>query len=816
MTALRTAIDERDLLHRGVLVLAVSALAGLLLAGVMLPLIGGVGLVARAGADSFNKLPAELEEPPLPVRSRILAADGTLLAEIYLNENRVEVPISQVPDVAQRAILAIEDDRFYSHGGIDLKGFFRAFVRNTQAGEVQQGGSTITQQYVKNVLIESAPDVESRKKATERSAARKLREARYAMALEKRYSKRQILEKYLNIAYFGQGVYGIGTAAQHFFGKPVQQLTLEESALLAGMVKNPRLYDPEKNPKTSLARRDLVLRRMAEVGFASRTEVRVATAKPMTLKITKVSDTDRSIAPFFYEYMRDKILDDTSGRYGDSPEARARLLFQGGLTIRTTLDPKMQRAAQAAIATTLNAPTDPGAAVVIVKPGTGEIKAMAVQNRITGSKKVNLATGGSTGRQGGSTFKVFTLAAAIKKGLPLGYRIYSPACYRSRIFANPGSGCYRNADVLETGLFDIPKGTWDSVNTFYVQLQERVGTLAVADMARDLGIGMDSGGLPWPGQPAIAANQGSLTLGAEEVSPLDMANAYATIAARGVRCEPTPILSVADAKGVEIAKLDTAESCQRSSLTPEQADTVSAVLQGVITHGTGRAAAIGRPAAGKTGTTQNFGDAWFVGYTPDLATASWIGDPRGNTYQLRNLHGFRNVYGGTLPAIIWQKAMFAAHVGLPARRFPPAPASAYIGVPVTVPNVTGLSVEEARAAMLQAGLTPVVDPIVRAAFPVPAGAIAASNPPAGARAYAGSAVFLYVSNGQLAPSPTPTPTPTVTPSRTPSPTPTVRPTTPPPSPTPKPTPSCHGNKCSPSPTASPAPPTSEPQPVSRR
>ena len=235
--------------RRGFLVLAVCLVTGLLFAGLAFPIVGAMGYVAKESAESFENLPAELIEPPLPQSSRILAADGSTLAVVYFNENRVMVPLSKVPKVMRDAILAIEDDRFYEHGGIDLKGMARAIVRNSQAGEVQQGASTITQQYVKNVLIETASEGGTKSAVAERSAARKIREARLALKLEQRYTKDQILEKYLNIAYFGNGVYGVGTAARHYFGVTVEKLSLPQAALLAGLVKNPRAYDPVANPR---------------------------------------------------------------------------------------------------------------------------------------------------------------------------------------------------------------------------------------------------------------------------------------------------------------------------------------------------------------------------------------------------------------------------------------------------------------------------------------------------------------------------------------------------------------------------------------
>ena len=788
------------------LVIAISVLAGLLMAGLAFPVVGGFGMLARAGADSFGKLPAELREEPLPMRSKILAADGSTLADIYLNENRVIVPIHQIPDDLVYSILAVEDARFYEHGGVDVRGLLRAFVRNRQAGEVTQGGSTITQQYVKNVLVENASDERDArkakadvKKATERSTSRKIREARYAIALERRYTKRQILEKYLNIAYFGDGVYGVGTAAQHYFRKPVQRLTLDEAALLAGMVKNPQLYNPAENPRTSRARRDLVLRRAAETGFIEEARVAKALKKPLPKirpqKLTGIEDN--KLAPAFLHYVRDYFLNDD--RFGETKEERTARLFQGGLVVQTTLDPKLQAVAQATLAKTLPLRSDPAAAAVVVKPGTGEVKAMAMVNHDPETAKVNLATGGSSGFQPGSTFKTFTLAAAVEQGIPLSLKINSPARYRAdpAVCDNPPDGYFRNAGDSEAGNFDMPTATWMSVNTYYLQLQEKVGIRNVAGMARRLG-------LPIPEN--VGSRECSLTLGAREVSPLDMAAAYATFASGGTYCKPMPITAI-QAPGEEKQVFE--PEC-RQVMERDTANTVTAVLRGVIDgkhpHRTGRAASIGRPAAGKTGTTNGPMAAWFDGYTPDFATAVWMGHPtRPSQNLLRNVHGVRVVYGGTFPAAMWREIMLAAHTGLPPRDFERPPASAFFGERVALPDLRGLSPEEARTLLTELGLTLVVDPKPVPAGPtVPAGMIGGQRPGVGASVSKGSTVVVFLSDG-TAPTASPTPTPRPTPSATPRPS-----TSPTPSPTPSPGPSCNGKpgKCpspTPSPSASPSP-----------
>jgi len=782
-------------LHRGALVLLISVLAGLLVAGMAFPFVGGLGLLARGGANSFDELPAELVEEKLPTRTKILAADGSLLADIYLNENRILAPISQMPDHLLYAIVAIEDSRFYEHGGVDLRGLLRALVRNSQAGTVTQGGSTITQQYVKNVLIVGADDKEGKKAAAERSTQRKIQEARYAIALERVYTKRQILEKYLNISYFGNGVYGVGTAAQYYFHKRVHALTMDEAALLAGLVQNPEGYNPVKNPRGAKVRRDLVLRRMADVGFVKRELVTAAMTKPIPKIVPQQLQgiEDNPVAPAFLDYVRTYFLSDP--RFGDSQGARATKLFQGGLTIRTTLDPKLQAVAQKALKDTLPLGKDPASAAVVVKPGTGHVVTMAVLNHEP-SVKVNLATRRSSA-QPGSTFKMFTLAAAVEAGLPLRLRINSPARYKPdpKVCDAPKSGAFGNAGDSEAGNFDLPTATHLSVNTYYVQLQNRVGIDKVAGMARRMGIPL----------PEIGRRECALTLGTREVAPLDMAAAYATLAAQGSYCKPTPIVAV-NAPGA--APIVIEPDCHQV-LEPAVANTVTSVLRGVIDgphpHRTGKGATIGRPAAGKTGTTNGPSAAWFDGYTPDFAAAVWMGyADRPATHPLLNIHGRKIVYGGGFPASMWRTIMLAAHEGLPPTDFVTPPASSVLGTQIAVPDLRGMTVENAEAVLAELGLTYVIDSRPVHAGPIPAGLIGAQRPGAGSMVYKGTPIVLFLSDGQLPPppSPTPTPTPTPTASSSPSATPTASPT-PTPSPTPKP---CNGNKCpSPSPSPTPAP-----------
>ncbi|HVE62359.1 MAG TPA: transglycosylase domain-containing protein [Mycobacteriales bacterium] len=669
------------LVHRLTLVVVVCLVMGVLLAGAVFPFVGSVGVALGSGAKSFSELPQELIEPPLPQRSRILAADGSVLAAVYFNEDRVTVPLERIPSHVQSAIVSVEDERFREHRGVDLRGLTRAFITNQQAGGVQQGGSTITQQYVKNVLITSARDAQSRRRATERSVPRKLREARYAMALEDRYTKDEILERYLNIAYFGQGVYGVGTAAQRYFSKPIERVNVMEGALLAGLVQAPERYDPIVAPTAARDRRDIVLASMERTGALAPRDAAWARRQPLRLKPSKVSGIEDSpLAGPFLDLVRTAVIGGADPQvraiFGETAAAREQALFQGGLTVRTTLDPKVQRTALETLRDTLGDADDPASAVVVVEPGTGRVKAMASLNHERLTQKVNLPIGGTSGFQAGSTFKAYVLAAAIEQGIATTTRFYAPTRYRSKIYTNTVDGVTEpyevgNAGDSESGTFDLVTGTAHSVNTFYLQLQEKTGFKRPAEIARKAGLTR----FPLKVLP-------SFTLGATEVSPLDLASSYATFAAHGMACVPQVITSVQHADGTTAGTV--APTCERA-LDAAVADTVTSVLQEVITDGTGGAADFGRPLAGKTGTTNGPSAAWFVGYTPQLASAVWVGHPTNPIERvLRDVHGVPIVYGGTFPARIFRAVMSSAHERLPVALFDlasPPPTSKLVGGP---------------------------------------------------------------------------------------------------------------------------------------
>jgi len=751
--------SDSGFITRLVLFVVVSVLSGVLVAGLALPVLGSAGIVARKSADGFEDLPAELEIPPLAERSRILASDGSLIANFY-NENRVSVPLTHVSPLMRQAVVAIEDSRFYKHGGIDLRGTVRAFVNN-QSGEDTQGGSTLTQQYVKQVLLERAQNLQDKteraaaiKAATEQSYSRKLRELRYAVALEEKYSKEQILERYLNIAYFGSGAYGVEAASKLYFSKSASALTLPEAALLAGIVQQPSAYDPIRNPDAALTRRNIVLARMAEVGLASSADVAAATATKIGLKVQKnrSNGCNESKVPFFCDFVLKTILNDPT--FGATRADRTRLLLRGGLTITTTIDRKVQSAAQGALKNYVHPRDKVASAVVSVEPHTGFIKAMAVSRGYGDGKgeiKFNPATdrayGGSAGFQAGSTFKVFVAAAALEKGFPFNYPIQSP--YRKDI--GPVETCAgldyakwdpTNESSSENGTYTLQTGIADSVNTYFAQLEEKVGVCRPAQIARALGVRRADG--------KVLQQVKSFTLGVNEVSPLSMAEAYATFAARGEHCNAVAISGVVDSAG---KNLPVPKAKCSQVLEQKVADGMNQLLQGVMHFGTGARVALSRPSAGKTGTTDSRISVWFIGYTPELATAVWAGNPSppAGGYPLvnRQIGGrfYGNICGGCLPGPIWRQTMTDALEGTPPSTFTSAPSDVVNGAPKPVPNTTGMSVKTAKATLSAAGFVPIV-----AKHPVfvdgaPAGTVGYTAPGGGGTAYQGQTITIFVSAG---------------------------------------------------------------------
>lgn len=678
----------------GLFVLA-SITAGAVAAGALLPVAAVTGVAATAAVGGFESLSEQIATPEPPQSTVLLAADGTPFARLFY-QDRVAVPLRSVSPVMRQAIVAIEDVRFYDHGGVDLRGTTRAIIQNFFGDGPIQGGSTITQQYVKNVLVESAATPEEAAAARERSVARKLREMRLALALENRLSKDEILERYLNIAYFGSGAYGIETAARRYFSVSAAELDLVQSATLAGIVQSPGVWDPLRNPTLSTQRRNLVLSRMVAAGFVSRAEADAASAVPVESILNPSPNNNgcvTSAAPFFCDYVLQVIR--TDPLFGPTLEAREQLLRGGGLVIRTTLDLTAQAAADAAVRKYIP-PKDPSrkaAAITMVRPGTGEIVAMA-QNRdwgTTGPGKtaLNYNVGrqfnGIYGAQAGSTFKVFTLAAALEQGMSPYEFIDSPSRKVFTQFVNCDTGAafepYPVRNSTRSGAFNMFQATAFSVNTYFVELEMRTGLCDPVRVARDLGLEHGDGS-PLESVP-------SFTLGVAPVTTLGMAEAYATFAARGTHCESIAILSITDRRGNPLESRG--RQCTRV-LSREVADGVTVMLRGVIDGNiagrTGARMTLGRDAAGKTGTTNENAAVWFVGYTPDLAAAVWVGDPRGGqAFPLKDLtiNGtyYPQVFGSTMPGPIWQESMLGALQGTPPTPFTLSRALVFRPTPTT-------------------------------------------------------------------------------------------------------------------------------------
>ncbi|MGW0313543.1 transglycosylase domain-containing protein [Streptomyces flavidovirens] len=659
--------------------LGVAALSGAVLAGIALPAAGALGLAAKGTVEGFDEIPANLKTPPLSQRTTILDAQNDPIATVY-SRDRTVVDLKDISPYMQKAIVAIEDARFYEHGAIDLKGILRAANRNAQTGGVTQGASTLTQQYVKNVFVEEAGDDPTKvAQATQQTLGRKVRELKYAIQVEEELGKKKILENYLNITFFGQQAYGIESASKRYFSKSAKDLKLEEAALLAGIVQSPSRYDPVNDAEEATKRRNTVLQRMADVRDVSQAEANRAKATPIKLNVSRPKNgciTAVTGAGFFCDYVREVFLSDPV--FGKTKEERAKVWNRGGLKIRTTLDPQAQESVQASIKDHVYQSDKVATAVTLVEPGTGKVLAMG-QSRPYGFKSdettINFSAdkkmGGSAyGFPTGSTFKPFVAAAAIEQGIPA-TKTYSapydmpypsPVQTCGKPWVNMGD-TVENENEQEVGPYAMKEAMAKSVNTYFVQMISDIGICPVTTMASKLGV-IQADGQKLKEVPAIS-------LGTEGMSPLTMANAYATFANRGTYCSPVFIESVTTAQG---KSLPVPKSTCSRAMSERTADTINTLLKGVVDSGTGqRAGLTSRDNAGKTGTTDGRHNAWFVGYTPNLAGAVWVGAAGAKQIPMVDItiggvyHD--KVFGGEVPGPIWKDAMSGALDGKPAPGF---------------------------------------------------------------------------------------------------------------------------------------------------
>ncbi|MBB5872153.1 membrane peptidoglycan carboxypeptidase [Allocatelliglobosispora scoriae] len=662
--------------------LRAGLISGVVVAAVTYPLAAVGGLGVKAGVDYYQSLPSDLNIVPPSQTTYVYANDGKTLMTMFYEEHRKYTPMPEISENIVNAIVASEDARFYEHNGVDTKGIVRAFVANHSAGEVSQGASTLTMQYVRASLRDSAQTPAEVMQATEQTSARKLREMRMAIALEKQISKRDILERYLNVAYFGHRAYGIFAASQIFFSKLPKDLTVTEAATLAGLVKAPSAYDPAaSDPRAATERRNYVIDKMKELGYITAADADKAKVLPIKLKIT-VPPNDCISVPkaynswgFFCDYLKSWWASQPA--FGNSAAEREDKLRRGGYRIVTSLDPRIQKIAQRNVNNQVSAYSSFGHGIVLVQPGTGMVKAMGVnrvysldqknngehsdparQGKIRGNypNTVNPLLGGGDlpGYQAGSTFKLFTAVAALSAGYPLSTSFYSPQRLTSQYWTGwddpkscaGGHWCPSNASGAMTGTQNMWSGFGKSVNTYFVQLEQKVGADQVVKMAENLGLRWRSDVDQMMAKYPRSKEWGAFTLGVSDVSPLEMANAYATMAADGKYCETIPVQSITTPEGkaamwtppggapVEIAK----PRC-RQAVSVQVARGFTDIARCVTGYGAAKGGCgswstapsmyswTERPIAGKTGTTDDTRAAWFVGYTPELAAASFMSDP---------------------------------------------------------------------------------------------------------------------------------------------------------------------------------------------
>ncbi|MBV8079679.1 MAG: transglycosylase domain-containing protein [Actinobacteria bacterium] len=613
---------------------ATLGLVAVVIAGLAAAATVGTGAALSAGCSLSSLKPVQIGE-----NSFLYAADGSLLGSIPAERNREPIALAQMGRWLPMATVAVEDRRFYSHGGVDYVGIARALWRDVSAGKVVQGGSTIAQQLVRNLYV-----------GQERTLQRKLKEACLAIKLSERWSKQKILEDYLNTVYYGDHAYGAEAAAQTFFSKDAGELDLRQAALIAGLPQAPSVYDPLHDPRAALARRDEVLQTMLADGAITRAQYRWAISS-RDLHLVPGSIYTRIREPYFFSY----VISQLENVYG------ANTVRDGGLRVYTTIEPRLQLAAVDAIKTTLNEKNDPAAAIVSVVPGTGAIRAMAAVIPGNTHNQFNLAA--QSAREAGSTFKAFVLATAIEQGMDPDTTYYTSAPF----VCTTGPWCAGDAeagkpwqvstyDHTYAGTISVTQATLRSDNTVYAQLTLDAGPDNVWKMAKRLGVHLT--------QKPVA----SIGLGPLAVSPLDMAAAYATFASGGVYATPTAIAKVVLADGTVDRSSGWGVPQTKRVLSQGVAWKVNDVLHQNALYGTGYGSSDGvHPNAGKTGTTEDHADAWFVGYTRDLSSAVWMGYPGGEIPML-DVHGLA-VAGATFPVPIWHLYMAAAEKGLPPRDF---------------------------------------------------------------------------------------------------------------------------------------------------
>lgn len=709
-----------------------------------------VGAAAESAASFYESLPSDVSffKEGIPQHTVLLDRNGVEFARVF-SENRQDITLDQVAPVLPKALVASEDARFYSHGGTDPVGIVRALVNNVTGGS-RQGGSTLTQQLVQNMLVIRAAQsgtTEELDAVLKGNAGYigKLKEARLAAAAEKEYSKDQILTMYLNTVYFGHGAYGIKAASLQYFGIDPSKLDASQSAVLVAMVQSPNAFNPIDHPEAAKVKRDQVLGRMLATGAVTQPDHDAALAEEIT---TRTAPVQSGCASSKYALYCEHVLNDLRGNpaFGQTQQARDARFAQGGLTITTALDPAATDKATEEMVKALGTGNRVATASATVEPGTGKLTVLAQSRPYGSGENQTEIVYGDSKFSVGSSFKPFTIATALEQGRDPKTTVFtSPSHYFSPTLDSPPTG-FSNYGFYDYGPTDMVRATQISMNTYFVKLEEQVGVRNVAAMARRLGV---------TDLPELSGREGSLTLGAYELTPIEMATAYATFASGGLRCDPVAIV-----KAVETATqraVDTPRPNCQQVITPSVAYGVSAILkENFASPGTASKAPLadGREGAGKTGTTENYAETWFVGYTPQLATAVWIGDPRGGqAHPLTSVDIFgRTVTSAAaedIAAPMWRNIMNRLLEGAPKVPFPAPGSSAVSSVPGrTVPSIEGMDVGKAATLLRDAGFNPAIDSKTGKTGAIPAGIVISQRPAAGSPANEpGETVTLQLSPG---------------------------------------------------------------------
>ncbi|AGL14945.1 glycosyl transferase family 51 [Actinoplanes sp. N902-109] len=689
-------------------------IAGVVVAGLVFPLVALAGVGAKEGAGALQNMPEQLSVVPSAQTTYVYASDGKTLLTMFYEEHRKPTRIADMSPYITQAIVASEDTRFYEHNGVDAKGVARAFVANQQAGGVSQGASTLTMQYVRMALRDGAKTPKEALEATEQTTTRKLREMRLAIELEKRVSKQEILERYLNSAYFGHRAYGIFAASEVFFSKSPKQLTLTEAALLAGLVKAPSAYDPATNDQRAATdRRNYVIDQMLKMGSITAAQATAARKTKIKLNLTTPPNDCVSVPKkhndwgFFCDYLKNWWMEQPA--FGANAQDRLENLRRGGYKIVTSIDPDIQASAMEHVLDKEKKRSVYAHGEVVIEPGTGHIKAMAVNRRYSLDQENNgkhsdrrlrgdvrgnypntvnplLGGGDMAGYQAGSTFKVFTMLAALDEGMPLDTSFYAPPRFVTKYITAPGPAtcgvhwCPKNSTPSMTGRQTMWSGFGKSVNTYFVQLEQKVGADKAVKMAERLGLRWRTEVDQKLAGPDHAAGWGAFTLGVSDATPIEMANVFATLAAEGTYCEPLPVkmINTRDGTSLEYKGKKVAGPRCHQALRPEVAEAATDAARCVTGYGAAKGdcggwetspmvhAILNRPVAGKSGTTDSNRSAWFCGFTPQLAAAAFVADPD-------NPENTVGTSRGTISKFTVAQTLKDALKGQPKEKFTPPP-----------------------------------------------------------------------------------------------------------------------------------------------